>query len=204
MASPSTTRASTHPVTDPPLPGASSMLVRPDHAGVDRHDPVDLPEGTIRQLSSTNHTSIIGNTTTTDPQDTPWAAAERAVTGRRHRADRQHPPGEGRTWDITVRSPAIGTGVRVRLLLPRRPRRAGGRRPRRVRRGRAASRKQLVPGLLGECLESHLVQLFVGCPEVIAGVRATSLATQPFAVQEVGAGDLDPEWSSAEVPDRSQ
>src|SRR5215467_8319310 len=53
-----------------------------------------------------------------------------------------------------------------------------------------AGGQEFVTGTFGERLESHVVELLMGDPQLLAGVDATALAPEPFAVHEVRTGGL--------------
>src|SRR4051812_14258546 len=54
-----------------------------------------------------------------------------------------------------------------------------------------AGRQQLAAGAFGEPLRADPAELVVGGPELLARVDAPVLTTQPFAVPEPGAGQVD-------------
>jgi hypothetical protein len=56
-----------------------------------------------------------------------------------------------------------------------------------------AGGQQLPPGALGGCLHPGRLQQVVGCAQLLAGVDASALAAQPFAVEQMGAGEVRPE-----------
>ncbi len=59
-----------------------------------------------------------------------------------------------------------------------------------------------MPGALGEPLDTHGGQHLVSGPELRAGVCTAVLAAQPFAVEQVGAGELRTEPGAAEPVNR--
>src|SRR3954447_11866104 len=62
--------------------------------------------------------------------------------------------------------------------------------------------QQLTPGPLGETLDAHRGEQAMGGPQLGAGVPAPVLAAQPFAVEEVGAGQCGAHAGPAETLDR--
>src|SRR5204862_4630446 len=69
------------------------------------------------------------------------------------------------------------------------------------RRG-LAGRQQLAAGALGERLGADLLEAVIGGAKLLACVDAPVLATQPFAVQEFGAGEVDHATAALEPLDR--
>jgi hypothetical protein len=67
--------------------------------------------------------------------------------------------------------------------------------------GRAGS-EQLSRGALGERLETHRREHLVGGAQLLASVQAPALASQPFAVDEMGAGVLHVDAGAAQPVDR--
>ena len=67
---------------------------------------------------------------------------------------------------------------------------------------RLAGGQQLPAGALGEPIGSHRGQHLVGGPELLACVQTALLAAQPFAVEQVRAGQFRPDPGAAEPPDR--
>jgi hypothetical protein len=67
---------------------------------------------------------------------------------------------------------------------------------------RLAGGQQLAPGSFGERRHADRVQAVVSGPQLDAGVDAAVLAAQPFAVQQVGAGQFGAELGAAEPVDR--
>src|SRR4051812_3556086 len=65
-----------------------------------------------------------------------------------------------------------------------------------------AGGQQLAACALGERLGADLVEAVVGGAELLARVNAPVLATQPFAVQELGAGVMDHATAALEPLDR--
>src|SRR5216683_6600142 len=61
---------------------------------------------------------------------------------------------------------------------------------------------QLARGSFGEPIGSHPSEHLVRGAQLLAGVDAATLATQPLAVEQIGAGELDPEAGAAEPVDR--
>src|ERR1700733_6932745 len=68
--------------------------------------------------------------------------------------------------------------------------------------GGLAGSGQLAPGPLGKRLDAHLRQHVVGGAQLLAGVAAAALAAQPFAVEQVGAGQLHAQAGAAEAVNR--
>jgi hypothetical protein len=68
--------------------------------------------------------------------------------------------------------------------------------------GRLAGGRQLAPGPFGERRSPHCGQHAVRGLQLSAGVHPPVLAAQPFAVQQVGAGELGAELGTAEPVDR--
>src|SRR5262249_36540305 len=64
-----------------------------------------------------------------------------------------------------------------------------------------ASRKKLVPGPLRESLGSHRHECLVCVPELLAGVRTAVLTAQPFAVEQLGPGEVRAEAGSPKAVD---
>ena len=62
--------------------------------------------------------------------------------------------------------------------------------------------QELVAGALGEPLGPDAAEHLVGGSELLARVDAAVLATQPFAVQEPGAGEVDHATAAPEPLDR--
>ena len=63
-------------------------------------------------------------------------------------------------------------------------------------------RRELVTGALGKSVGPDAAEHFVGCSELLARVDAPVLATQPFAVQEPGAGEVDNATGACQPLDR--
>ena len=57
---------------------------------------------------------------------------------------------------------------------------------------RFAGGRQLTAGPLGEPLHAHRAVQLVGDAQLLAGVDSTVLAAQPFAVEQMGAGERGP------------
>src|SRR5690606_23206375 len=49
---------------------------------------------------------------------------------------------------------------------------------------------QLVGGTLGVCFRPHAREHVVGGPKLLTGILAAAFATQPFAVDEMGTGEV--------------
>ena len=62
--------------------------------------------------------------------------------------------------------------------------------------------EELAPRSRRERLDAHRGQRVVGGAQLFTGVDAAALSTQPFAVEQVGAGVLDADLGSAETRDR--
>jgi hypothetical protein len=88
--------------------------------------------------------------------------------------------------DLRVGEAVAGQPSDVCLLGCEQPALVVGAPPRRLTR-----RCELVTGALGEPLGPDTAELFVGSAELLARIDAPVLATQPFAVQEPGAGEVD-------------
>ena len=71
-----------------------------------------------------------------------------------------------------------------------------------ARAGGLARGRELSTGAIGERLGSGLTEHLVGGSKVLAGVDAPVLATQPLAVHEVCAGEMDGDTSALESFDR--
>src|SRR5918996_4309391 len=68
---------------------------------------------------------------------------------------------------------------------------------------RAVSRcEQLAACALGEGFRADRRELLVGDAELLAPVDASALAAQPFAVEQMGAGEVDADPSAVEPFDR--
>src|SRR5580704_5605006 len=65
-----------------------------------------------------------------------------------------------------------------------------------------AGGEQFDPGSLGERLNAHGAEHFVGGAELLTGVDPPVLAPQPLAVEEMGAGDLLSDRCAAQPLDR--
>jgi hypothetical protein len=61
---------------------------------------------------------------------------------------------------------------------------------------------ELDPGAFGERFHAELREQFVGGAELLARVAPAALAAQPFAVEEIGARELDPYAGPLEPLDR--
>ena len=66
---------------------------------------------------------------------------------------------------------------------------------------RLAGGQQFAPGALGERRGTHRGQYLVRGPELRAGVCAAALAAQPFAVEQMGAGEFRAEPGTAQPVD---
>ena len=88
--------------------------------------------------------------------------------------------------DLGVGEAVAGEPGDVRLLGCELAARVVGALPRRLARG-----QELVTGALGERLGPDVGERVVGGSELLARVDAAVLATQPFAVEEPGAGEVD-------------
>ena len=62
--------------------------------------------------------------------------------------------------------------------------------------------EQLALGALGERLDAHRGEHLVGGAQLLARVQAAALAAQPFAVEQMGAGELHADAGAAEPLDR--
>ena len=62
--------------------------------------------------------------------------------------------------------------------------------------------EQLAPGALGEGLGAEVGEALVRGAQLLAGVDALTGPPQPFAVEQVGAGELDADPGAAEPLDR--
>jgi hypothetical protein len=62
--------------------------------------------------------------------------------------------------------------------------------------------RQLAAGPLGPRLDPHGVQHLVSIAQLLTRLGGAALAAQPFAVEQVGAGQLRPELGAAEPVDR--
>ena len=71
----------------------------------------------------------------------------------------------------------------------------------RLRRGLAGG-QQLAAGALGERLGADPAEAVVGGSKLLARVDAPVLAAQPFAVEELGAGEVDHATAAREPLDR--
>src|SRR4051812_8635756 len=67
---------------------------------------------------------------------------------------------------------------------------------------RLAGRQQLAPGALGEGVGPEVAEHLVGGTEVLARVYPSVLAPEPFAVEQMGAGEFDSDPSALEPFDR--
>src|SRR3954471_2751816 len=67
---------------------------------------------------------------------------------------------------------------------------------------RLAGGQQLAAGARGELVGAHAVEALVGGAQLLAGVGAAVLAAQPFAVEELAAGELDRGAAAFEPLDR--
>ena len=65
-----------------------------------------------------------------------------------------------------------------------------------------AGGQELAPGALGERLDAHAGEHVVGRAQLLARVDAAALAAQPFAVEQMAAGELDAQAGPAEPRDR--
>jgi catechol 2,3-dioxygenase-like lactoylglutathione lyase family enzyme len=74
--------------------------------------------------------------------------------------------------------------------------------PRTARPGRLAGGAQLGPGPAGEGPHAHRVEHPERGTQLVPGVAAASLAAQPLAIEEVGAGEVGTAPRAAEPPDR--
>jgi hypothetical protein len=61
---------------------------------------------------------------------------------------------------------------------------------------------QLDAGAFGERLHPEIGEVVIRRSQVLACVEASALTPQPFAVEEVGAGEIDAHAGSAEALDR--
>ena len=62
--------------------------------------------------------------------------------------------------------------------------------------------EQLTAGALGEPLHAHRAVQLVGDAQLLAGVDSPVLAAQPFAVEQMGAGERHTDAGAAEPLDR--
>src|SRR6185503_1614684 len=85
----------------------------------------------------------------------------------------------------------------IRLLRCEHLARVVGALPRGLTRG-----EELVAGTLGKSGGPDIAERLVGRSELLTGVRAAVLATQPFAVHEPGAGEVDHAAAAREPLDR--
>ena len=67
---------------------------------------------------------------------------------------------------------------------------------------RLSGREQLVPRALGEPFGAHRIEQAVRGAQLLARVRATALAAQPFRVEQVRASELHALARAAEARDR--
>jgi hypothetical protein len=65
-----------------------------------------------------------------------------------------------------------------------------------------AGGRQLARGAVGECLHSERREQLVSAAQLLARIEPTVPPPQPFAVQEVGAGERHAHATSAEPADR--
>src|SRR5215469_18932660 len=102
----------------------------------------------------------------------------------------------------------LGADLRVGVAFDREPgdvRLLRRERADRLDRARAyclAGGHQLVPRAFGERIHAHRGQRVVGGPQLGAGVCAALFAAQPFAVEQVRAGEFGPQLGAAEPVDR--
>jgi hypothetical protein len=68
--------------------------------------------------------------------------------------------------------------------------------------GDLAGGPQLAPGALGERFHAHRGEHLVGGAQLLARVQAAAFAAQPFAVDEVSAGERDANAGASEPLDR--
>ena len=63
--------------------------------------------------------------------------------------------------------------------------------------GALTRRLELGPGALGKCLHAEVGEHFVSDPQLVTSVQATTLASEPLAVEEMRARDLGPKPRAA-------
>ena len=99
--------------------------------------------------------------------------------------------------DLGIRVPIGGEACDLRLLRSQRVARLA----RQPAHGLPGG-EQLAPGTLGERLGADGDELLVGGAQLLARVHPPVLASQPFAVEQLGTGELDADPGALEPLDR--